>query len=77
MAHVVLCWLVTAQPSFQQTLTLVMEKTTDKNCGEEEEEKEECFLDKIKEVLKGRFCFLECVCLCLCVCVVVMYVCMT
>jgi len=38
------------QPSFQQTLTSVVEKKTDKNCGEEEEN----FLDKIKEVLKGR-----------------------
>jgi len=51
------------------------EQKIEKNCGKEEEEEEEeeeegeedNFLDKIKEVkkaevLKGRFCFLDCVC---------------
>ena len=69
MAHVVLCWLVTAQPSFQLTLTHMVQKRTDKNCANVEEREEENFLDKIKEVLRGRFGFLECVCVCVFVCV--------
>jgi len=67
MAHVVLCWLVTVQHSLQHTVTFVVEKKIDKNCGKENEE--DNFVDKIKEVLKGRFCILDCVCGC--------YVCMS
>jgi hypothetical protein len=33
VAHVVLRWLVSAQPSFQHTLTFMVEKKIDKNCG--------------------------------------------
>jgi hypothetical protein len=47
----------------------VGEKKTVKNCGKEEEED---FLDKIKEVLIGRFCFMDRVC----GCYVCMYACM-
>jgi len=73
MGHVVLCWLVTVQHSLQHTVTFVVEKKIDKNCGKEKEE--DSFVDKIKEVLKGDSAsWIVCVCVCVCVCV--MYVCL-